>query len=492
MLEYRSIEKRYGGAVALAGVSLTLEPARIHAFVGENGAGKSTLSKIAAGAEQPDGGEVLINGEAMRFRSPREALDSGVAMVHQEISLVPTLSVFDNIFLGSRGTQKLPELRARFRRLLDDCGSDLDGHLRVDTLPLADQQMVEIMRAMAYDARIIILDEPTAPLTLLECEHLYATLRRLRDGGTTIVFVSHYLDEVLELADTVSIFKDGKHVRSSPAAAETADTLISGMLGREISSVYPDKRKAGASEPVLVVDDFAGGVVKGASLEFRPGEIVSVFGLIGSGRSELARLIVGRDRRTRGSLHLEGEERKFRSPADAIKAGVAYLSEDRKDEGLFALRSVRENLTIAALPYLNPFGLIHSKKEKSFTYDIAEQLELRPLDTEKASGDYSGGNQQKIVFGRCLVRTPKVLIADEPTRGVDVGARLAMYQLLDNLARSGVAVIVISSDIDEVRGLGDRILVMRHGQICCELPADAPEDSIVSAAFGTSPEGLTS
>jgi ABC-type sugar transport system ATPase subunit len=488
-VEVVGLWKRYGGAAALRDVSLSIARGQIHAIVGENGAGKSTLGKIIAGATAPNDGEIRINGIPVSYRSPRDALAHGIALVHQEISLVPTLSVLENVFLGAEtrraGIIDDDPQRARLQELSAQTGFALPADAVVSTLPPAEQQKVEIVRALARDARVIIFDEPTAPLTLNESEALYAVLRKLRAQGTTIIFISHFLDEVLGLADTVTVLKDGRHVQTGRAADATVDSLIVAMLGRSLEATFPAKKRCAQDAPVIleVRDLRREGVVEPSSITVRAGEIVGLAGLVGSGRTELAQLIFGADHADGGTVHLDGEPLRARSPREAIKRGIAYVPESRKDQGMILTRSVRENVTLPSLGELSGGGFVRRRAERAMTERVIAKIDLRPPEPERPIATLSGGNQQKIVFGRWLMREPRVLIADEPTRGVDVGAKHALYELLLELAQRGTAVLFISSELEEITGLSHRIYVMRQGRVVAELDGDARDDRILAAAF---------
>jgi len=488
-VELIDITKRYDGVKALDGVSLTVERGQIHALVGENGAGKSTLGKILAGVTRRDGGVLRIDGGAVHYGTPHDALGHGIALVHQEISLVPTMSVLENVFLGAESTGGLVRRGAmlqRFRELDGRTGFGLDPDALVADLPLAGQQKVEITRALARDAELIVFDEPTAPLDQEEANRLYEILNRLRDGGTTIVYVSHFLAEVLQLADTVSVLKDGRLVRTAPAADETVDSLIFAMLGRSLESTFPPKQAVPSEAPaVLRVENLTRtGIIEDVSFELRAGEIVGLAGLVGSGRSELARMIFGRDRVDRGTVELNGERLPPRGPRGAIAKGIAYLPESRKDQGMIAMRSVRENLTLPTLDRFARGTVIRVGAERVMARQYAERIGLQPPDPERIISTLSGGNQQKVMLGRWLMAGPDVLIADEPTRGVDVGAKRAIYDMVVEMAEQRLAVLLISSDLEEVMGLSHRILVLCRGKLVGEFPGDASEDEILTAAFG--------
>jgi ribose transport system ATP-binding protein len=495
-VECRSIGKTFGGTVALDGVSLEIRAGSVHALVGENGAGKSTLGKILAGVHPPDAGELRLRGKRVAFHSPREALAKGIALVAQELALVPRMTVAENVFLGveprRRGFVDRGEIGRRFRALAGDAGFDLPADVAVGQLPIAHQQQVEILRALARDASLIVLDEPTAALSGPDAERLHEIVRGLAAAGRTVVLVSHYLAEVLELADTVTILRDGRVVRTAPTAGETEATLIAGMLGRTLERAYPERRPPAPDAPlVLAARGLRAPGVDGVSLEVRAGEIVVLAGLIGAGRSELVRAIFGAAPRYAGEVTLPGLADTagltagWRTPADALRAGVAFIPESRKDEGLLAGRPVRENASLASLRSLARLGFVPRREERRRVAEVLERTDIRAGGEQPAS-TLSGGNQQKLLFARMLLAGPRLLIADEPTRGVDVGAKRQIYDLLAELAASGVGILLVSSEIEEVIGMAHRVLVIRAGRIAAELRGEAiTEAAILEAAFAT-------
>ncbi|CAN7608562.1 sugar ABC transporter ATP-binding protein [Rhizobium sp. LjRoot98] len=482
--------KRFGGVTALKGVDVQVKRGEVHALVGENGAGKSTLGKVLAGVCRLDEGNLLLNGQIVRFKSPRDALRGGIALLEQEISLAPSLSIMDNVFLGSEihtaGIVHTKELRRRFHLLTQETGFHMDPDQKVADLPIADQQKVEILRSIARRADVIVMDEPTAPLTIDEARRLRALVKALRDKGTTIIYVSHFLDEVLELADSVSILRDGQLIRSGPAALETAETLVSGMLGRSSDLRYPPKNTIDGSKVILSVRGLCTPtLLQDINLDVRAGEIVGLAGLVGSGRSEIARAIFGRDKRSSGEVRIEGQLVAPQTAA-AIDAGIAFLPESRKTEGLLMGRSIRENISLAYLTDVTTAGVVGRKRERSAVDALMKKLDIRAANAEAPISSLSGGNQQKALFAKWLFRGPKLLIADEPTRGVDVGAKHGIYALIRDLAAEGMAVLLISSELEEVIGLSDRVLAMRSGQIVAEFEAETvTQEQILAAAFGT-------
>jgi ribose transport system ATP-binding protein len=485
-----SIGKRYSGTKALDDVSVEVAGGTVHALVGANGAGKSTLGKIVGGVIRPDDGELFVDDRLVRYSSPREARTDGIATIAQELAPVPQMTVMENVFLGIEprrsGLVQRRQMRTRYQELVSQWGFELDGQVKVGALRTADKQKVEILRAVACEARVIVMDEPTSSLTSVETKTLHRMIRTLRESGRTIVYVSHFLDEVLELADTVTVLRSGRLVRTGPAAAETEQTLVAGMFGVAAEAEHFEKPQ-GSTAPVLL--EVSGlhrkGVLADVSLQIRAGEIVGLAGLVGSGRSELARAIAGADPIDRGTIAVDGTTRHIRSPADAMAAGMAFLPESRKDDGLFMELSLAANTTFADLRAVaSRFGVLRRAVEREKSRSLLKSLSVEPPTPSMRVANLSGGNQQKVLFARWLFRNPRVLILDEPTRGVDVAARAAIHRLINDLAAQGTAVLLISSEIEEVLGLAHRVLVMRLGSITREFGADPPLDAVMEAAFG--------
>ena len=491
-VEVVGVGKRFGGVRALANVSLTIARGEIHGLVGENGAGKSTLGKIVAGVLSPDDGELRVNGRTVSYRSPREALADGITMIAQEILLVPSRSVAENVFLAREpnraGVVNGRRLKAAYAALDERAGFGIPADVPAGMLSIAEQQKVEILRALARDAELIVMDEPTASLTAHEGEKLFEIIRRLQSRGSTIVYVSHFLDEVLALVDTVSVLKDGKLVRTSPAAEETSERLVNAMVGRSLELAFPPKQFPPADAPVVFSCEglTRTGVIEDISLEIREGEIVGLAGLVGSGRSEVVRAIFGADTRTGGVLTLGGRPFTPRGPRQAISQGVALLPESRSEHGLIMDRSIIENVTLPHLAELSTATVIDGRRERREAETLMKQVDVRAESPSARVTTLSGGNQQKALFAKWLFRRPLLLLADEPTRGVDVGAKQAIYALIQSLAAGGMAVLVISSEHEEVIGLAHRVLVMRQGRIVAEFDGhDVTEDDVLSAAFAT-------
>ncbi|TML88487.1 MAG: sugar ABC transporter ATP-binding protein [Actinobacteria bacterium] len=492
LVELRDVSKSFGGVHAVVDASVSFARAGIHGIVGENGAGKSTLSKIISGVYEPDEGELIVDEEPLRFHSPRDALATGIATIAQEIALVPKATVEENVMLGiesnTAGVVRRGDVRRRFNALNERTGFRLRPTARVGALRTAEQQKVEIMRAIARDARMIVMDEPTAALTRDESDRLLEIIRQLAAGGTAVLLISHYLDEVLSVCETVTVMRNGRIVRTSPAANETPQSLVNAMVGREITLEYPSKKLRPEEAPVVLE---VRGLTRGRELddisfEIRAGEILGLAGLVGSGRTEVARAVFGADRVDAGEIELEGRPVRLRSPRQAARHGIAMLPENRKEQGLVMIRSVRENVTLATLGDFSEAGLVNGLRERATTRRLASELAIRTPSVDAPVVTLSGGNQQKVLFAKWLVRPPRVLLADEPTRGVDVGAKRQIHELIVELADQGMAVLLISSELEEVIGLAHRVLVMRRGRIVAEYDSEqATMDRVMAAAFAT-------
>jgi ABC-type sugar transport system ATPase subunit len=492
-VELRDISKSFGGTHALEGVSLSIGHGKIHALVGENGAGKSTLGKIIAGAHSADSGQLLIDGEPVRFHSPHDAISRGVILIAQELAVVPSLTVEQNVFLGvepsKAGFQQRRELRRKYTELAASVGFELDGSVPAGSLRTADQQKVEILRALSRNAKVIVMDEPTAALSRPDVEALHVVIRQLARGGTTVVLVSHFLNEVLELADEVTILRDGRLVHTVPAAGQTEESLMAAMLGRSLDATFPAKQPVAADAPVvLAVRDLVAPGVNGVSFELRAGEILGLAGLVGAGRTEVARAIYRANRVHSGSVTVataKGQAAVTGTPRSAMRSGVLMIPESRKEQGLLLGRSVRENVSLSTLAQVSRAGMVQPGPERRTVRDVLSRVDARGGGQSVPAASLSGGNQQKLLFARSLLRDPTVLIADEPTRGVDVGAKRAIYELLTSLTASGLGVLLISSDVEEILGLAHRVLVMRGGQVAAELAGDdMTEAAVLGAAFG--------
>ncbi len=496
ILEMRHVSKCFGRIEALKNVELKLFAGEIHALMGENGAGKSTLMKILSGAYMPDpGAEFLIDGYPITLSDPQGARKLGISIIYQELSLAPNLTVAENIALGREPRHGLLADRRSMRDACADMlrrlGVDFEPDTLVATLSIAEMQMVEIARALSAKARILIMDEPTTALSSRETERLFTLVEQLRKEGLAVVYISHRMAEVYQLADRCSVLRDGSYIGTLPRAELSAETLVRMMVGRDVSELFKTARADAANasaKPVLTIENLTDGdKVAPASFVLRSGEVVGLAGLVGSGRTELARLIFGADRTSSGSISINGVQHIIRSPADAMKAGIAYLTEDRKEQGLFLDMTIDDNINIAvAARDARPFGLRRFATARRRTDAAMEALAVRASSGQATVGALSGGNQQKVLLARLLETAPKVLILDEPTRGVDIGAKAEIYKLIDRLAMSGVAILLISSELPEIVGLSDRVLVIREGSIVAEIGerSQISPQAIISIAMG--------
>ncbi len=487
LLRAAGIRKSFVGNRVLDGVDLDVMPGEVHAIVGENGAGKSTLIKILGGVYQPDDGQLVVDGEARRFRSPRAALSAGVVVIHQELSLAPSLSAEDNIFLGrfpwnAFGAINSGLMRARTRQVFEQLGITLAPQDIVGNLSIAQQQMVEIAKAISVDARVLVLDEPTAVLDENQVDVLFATLARLRANGLGILFISHHLEEIFRIADKVTVLRDGRVTGSAKVAEVDQDWLVARMIGRSFAAHEPHARRV--RRPALAIKNVSvPGEVSDITLTVSEGEIVGLAGLVGAGRTELARAVIGLSRSLSGSIEIFGRPARIGSPNAAARLGIAYVTEDRKAQGLLPNRSVRENATIANLRRFARWGILRLAAEARYTRDMVKRLDVRLVSPGVEIRTLSGGNQQKVLIGRALAIEPRILLLDEPTRGVDIGAKQEIYAAIEGLVAEGMAVMLISSDLEEVLRLSDRVVVLRRGRIAATLSrAEASETAIMRAA----------
>jgi rhamnose transport system ATP-binding protein len=491
-VELADVSKHFGAVRALDAVSLRIARGSIHALVGENGAGKSTLGRIVAGVLAPDAGRLLLDGQEVVLRSPREALERGVAAIAQELNVVPQLTVEENVFLGAepRGAGFISRraLRRRYEQLAETAGLRLPATAPAGRLPPAEQQKVEILRALSRDAALIVMDEPTASLGAEETAQLHEIVRSLARAGRTVLLVSHFLREVLALADAITVLRDGRVVKTAPATEETEDSLIHAMLGRPLTAAFPPRSARPVDAPaVLTVRDLHAPRVDGVSFTVRAGEIVALAGLVGAGRTELARAVFGAERPVAGEVVVAGGPALTGGPRARLRAGLAMIPESRKEDGLLPGRSVTENVSLASLGSVSRYGFVRRGAERRRTREALDRWTVRAESPGAPVSSLSGGNQQKLLFARVLLCGPRVLVADEPTRGVDVGAKRAIYDLLVSLADEGLGVLLISSELEEVLGLAHRVLVMRAGRIVSELEGEAmTESAVLAAAFEAS------
>ena len=491
-LELTDVAKSFGPVVALKSGSLRMELNSIHALVGENGAGKSTLVKIIAGLYQRDSGSFTLRGDEVDFSSTAQSKAAGIAVIYQEPTLFPDLTVTENIFMGRQPTSGLGRIdrrsmREEARAIFERLGVRIDPDRITEGLSIADQQIIEIAKAISLNARVLIMDEPTAALSGVEVERLFAVARSLRDEGRALLFISHRFDEVFELCDTVTVMRDGEYIATKPIRDTSVDEIVRMMVGRDVTTLFP-KQEAEIGEEVLRVEGLSrAGVFHDISFRVRAGEIVGLAGLVGAGRSEVVRAVFGVDPYDSGSVHVLGRKLARGNPRAAMAAGLALVPEDRRKQGLVLDSGVSKNMTIAIRKKLSTLGLITGRVENQAARTWASRLEVKAsfLDTE--AGTLSGGNQQKVVLGKWLATEPKVLIVDEPTRGIDVGTKSEVHRLLSELAGQGMAIIMISSELPEVLGMADRVLVMREGELTAELSrAEATPESVMLAATQSS------
>lgn len=494
-LEVRNVSKHFGPVKALSNVSFTLEKGEIHALCGENGAGKSTLMNIIAGVLQPSEGDIAVDGVVVKISSPAGAQKLGLGLVHQEIALCPDASVAENMFMSATSLSKAPlmnykALNAKAEAIMSRLAAIPVG-VKVSTLSISHQQLVEIAKALTLDCRVLIFDEPTAALTENESRVLFQIIRDLKARGISIIYISHRMAEVFDLCDRVTVFRDGRYVCTDRVADVTPDHVVRRMVGREITQLYPDKLADAdkIDETVLTVrelgDDHR---FSGVSFDVRRGEILGIGGLIGAGRTEIAEGICGLRPISAGHVEINGIKQSIRNYTDAIKAGIVYLSEDRKESGVFLDLSIAKNISVLDLKRLTGrFGLLNARAEAELARDFTRQLGVRMAGIDAPVSSLSGGNQQKVAIAKQLTVHPKVILMDEPTRGIDVGAKAEIHRLLRELAKSGIGIVVISSELPELLGLCDRIVVIREGRVAGELGSEEmSEEGVIRLASGVS------
>ena len=488
ILEMRNIFKSFGGVNALRDVSFQCRPGTVHALVGENGAGKSTLIKILAGALLPDSGEIIFKGQKHQSFSTRKALNSGISVIYQELALVSQMTVAENIFLGREprkyfGIVDKKRLKIEAKKLLKQLGFEVDMDMEVGEMTVAYQQMVEIAKALSKNADLIIMDEPSAILAGHELDQLFLIIESLKKRGVTIIYISHRLEEVFRIANEVTILKDGQLVGTKPIKDLSRGELVKMMVGRTLEEVFPVSFNQ-LGNPVIQVEEISTKtILNQVSFNLREGEILGVAGMVGSGRTELARAIFGADPLTSGTIKIKGQDVVFKNPADAIRSKISLVPEDRKYHGLFTKLSILNNITLPILSKISRWGFTDKKKENEI---VERERQIHSIDMTSGNQEVqylSGGNQQKVVLSKSLQTIPEVIIMDEPTRGVDVGAKFEIYQLIRQLNKDGIAILMISSELPEILGLSDRILVMREGKIVAELtPNETNEEMIIEFA----------
>lgn len=491
ILELKKISKSFSGVEVLHDVSFSLLPGEVHALLGENGAGKSTLMKVITGVHHPDSGEILLNGMPVRFDDTRESRQAGIAAIYQELSLFPDLDVAENIFVGRQpvtlgGRVDWRKLYSEAGKLLESLGVHLDLKQKARSLSIAQQQMVEIARAFSINARILIMDEPTSSLTLNEVADLFRLVRRLREDGAAIIFISHRLEELYELADQVTVLRDGTYVDTRRMKDVTRDDLIRMMVGRTITNLFP-KQEVQAGDVILKVEHLTrAGSFKDISFELRRGEILGMAGLVGAGRTNVARAIFGVEPPTGGKIQLDGREVAITSSQQAIELGLAFVPEDRQLHGLIPAMDLISNISLPILGGYTRYGWLQDKMELKGSYDSACQMEVRANNIWQKARELSGGNQQKVVLAKWLATKPRILILDEPTRGIDVGTKAVVHALMSKLASEGMAILMISSELPEILGMSDRVIVMREGHMTGHFTrAEATQEKIISAATQT-------
>jgi rhamnose transport system ATP-binding protein len=490
LLELRGISKSYGGVQAVRDVSFAIEKASVHALVGENGAGKSTLVKILAGVTHPDDGQVVIEGQPHRIGDPQTAHRLGIVAMYQEPTVFPDLTVAENVFAGRQPRSSLhavdwSSMRAEAAEILDELGADFGPETPVLGLGVADRQLLEIAKALSSSARLLIMDEPTAALSPHEVERLFAIVRGLRERGVAVIYISHRLEEVGALADVVTVLRDGQHIATRPAAELSQHEIIRLMVGRSLDALFP-KEDAEIGDVVLKAQGLTRrGVFSNVSFELRRGEIVGLAGFVGSGRTEVARAIFGIDPLEGGELWIDGRPFRPRSPRAALSRGLAYLPEDRLHQGLVQPMSVGDNVAMAVLPELSPGGILRPRRERVLARRFMDQLRIKATTPAQVVRSLSGGNQQKVVLAKWLAAEPRILLLDEPTHGVDVGTKADVHRTISHLAKQGLTILLISSELLEVLGMSDRILVMREGRLVAELSrTDATQERVIQAAAG--------
>ena len=469
-LEMRNIVKKFPGVLALDHVNLKVRKGEVHALLGENGAGKSTLMKILSGAYQKDEGEILIDGKPIEINSAQDSQKQNISIIYQELNLTDQLTVAENIYMGrqimkNRFMVDWKTMYEESQKILDDLGIDINSHMLVRDLGVAHKQMVEVAKALSINSRILVMDEPTAPLTNKEIETLFSTIRMLKSRGVSIIYISHRLEEVMEVCDRCTIMRDGQNVTEMNVADTNLDEIIKYMVGRELKEKFPKIHVTPGDERLRVDKINAGKLVKNISISARGGEILGIAGLVGAGRTETARAIFGMDQKESGDIYVDGNKVEINQPLDAIKAGIGFVTEDRKGEGLVLTMPISQNITLASLEKLGTSVHMSLPKEKEIVQDYIGKLNIKTPSYLQLARNLSGGNQQKVVLAKWLLSDSRVIIFDEPTRGIDVGAKIEVYNIINSLVEAGVAVIMISSELPEILGMSDRVAVMHQGEI---------------------------
>ncbi|MCH1982391.1 sugar ABC transporter ATP-binding protein [Ruminococcus sp. OA3] len=492
-VELKDIIKVFPGVTALDSMHLVLKYGEIHGLVGENGAGKSTLIKILSGVYQPTSGSIRLDGKELKIRNPLNALKHRIACIYQELNIAQPLSVTDNMFAGSLKRKKGSPLldytymNRRAREIMASLNQEIEVSARVQTLGVGQQQMIEIGKALLHDAKVLILDEPTASLSEGEINNLFQTVKRLKEKGVAILFVSHKLEEIFELCDVVTVMRDAKHIVTTPVSKVTKDDLITMMVGRKMENIYPKKTSKPGAAVFEVRNLRRTGVIRNISFSLRKGEILGFSGLVGAGRTELMRCLFGADPYDEGEIYIHGEKVNIRDTRQAIAKKIAFITEDRKQEGLVLKFPIYKNMSMVNLKSYQKFGIINEKKVRLQAEETVKQLEIKTNSIDKIAGELSGGNQQKVIIGKWLNTDTEIYIFDEPTRGIDVGAKLEIYNIMNQLAEEGKAIIMVSSELPEILGMCDRVVVMREGEIMAAIDRDSQhfnQEDIMRAAWG--------
>lgn len=491
ILRLENITKIFPGTIALDNVNFELKKGEVHALVGENGAGKSTLIKIISGIHRADSGQIYLEGKTVNITNPLVAQHYGIAVIYQEPTIFPDLNVTENVFMGRQEYNPISrrinwrKMHADTVQLLSSLGVELDPHTQIKNLSIAKQQMVEIVKALSTNSRILIMDEPTSALTLREVKELFEIIKRLRDSGTSIIFISHRLEEAVEIADRITVLRDGHYIGTRDISGITIDEIIRMMVGRTLKDMFP-KREVEIGEPILKVEKFSKeNQFYDINFELRKGEILGFAGLMGAGRTELARTIFGLERPDKGKIFINGEEVHISSPGTALKYGIAYLPEDRQRQGLVLPMNITQNISLPVLDKFSKLSWINSKKEVKDAKKYADMLKIKAPGLWQKAIQLSGGNQQKVVLAKWLATNPKVLILDEPTRGIDVGTKASVHEFMGELASRGIGIMLISSELPEILGMSDRVIVMFEGKIMAEFGRkDVTQDKVSSAVLG--------
>ncbi len=490
-IEMKDICKSFGGVKALDHAALQVKKGEIHALMGENGAGKSTLMKILVGSLAKDSGEIYLDGQPVEIKTPKDGMKHGISIIYQELMLVNDLTVAENIFIDNLNKDskiiKWKELRSKAQEYLDETGfSNIKATDEVGGLTVAYQQVVEICKALSRNASVLILDEPTSVLSNKEVVQLFKLLRKLREEGVAIIYISHRLEEVMELCDRITIMRDGHYIDTFSTDSITKQDLANKMVGRELQDYYPERNAVIGPVNFRVEDICVEGKVKHVSFEVRKGEVLGINGLVGAGRTETVRAIFGEDKRDAGKIYLDGKEIQIRNPRDAIRNGIGLLPEDRKTQGVLLQLPIRNNITLGCLKlFRQAFGKLSGKKETQYVNEMVEQLSIKVGSIENDVSSLSGGNQQKVAIAKLLASKCRILLLDEPTRGVDVGAKREIYKIINEFAEKGYSIVMISSEMQEIMGMCDRVIVMRGGEVKGELPrSEFSEENLIAYSMG--------